>query len=433
MAASKLKLCDLGTAESTEWEKLYEAAFQPFQRTPYSTLRDGMRSGQILLHTTSEETQGILCFSIVNCLNSFALLAYIATDTTKRSSGIGSKHMKQLLIEVQAKCPTAIAMVAEIESTRDKNITEEERKDRKRRLRFYQRLGFKRLKTDYKSPSYTTATPDEECELIVYPFTSSFQCTTTSDIIKEIYLKAYVLQADDSRITSLPKSDTLPNDCVMEEVEAQDQTTAPAANTSDQTAAQPTDQKASQPTDQTAQPTTKDATPATASAATSTPDLATAKADQEAKSATAPAATASATAETINPATTTDGAANSEGSVQTPVAAATAADSKVEDSSQMVPVVAPVLATAPSESANPPSETASATSGETKVMATSEPVSNETRVPSCDGTSTSGATSNEVPPSASAVASTAVADTSNSKPSAPEATASGATATEKSK
>lgn len=341
MAASKLKLCELGTATDTEWEKLYEAAFQPFQRTPYNTLRDGMRNGQILLHTTSEETQGILCFSIVNCLNSFVLLAYIATDTTKRSTGVGSKHMKQLLTEVQAKYPTAIAMVAEIESTRDKNITEEERKDRKRRLRFYQRLGFKRLKTNYKSPSYT-ATADEECELIVYPYTSAFQCTTTSNIIKEIYLKAYVLQADDTRITSLPASDTLPNDCVMEE-EAQDQTTAPAATTSDQTAAQPTVSK-----DATPATDSKDATPpaiASADSSTTAPatDSTTVPAATSATGSgvattapaaeSAPAATASATAETINPTATTDGAAHSEGSGQTAV-------------------VAPVELTAPSESAD---------------------------------------------------------------------------------
>lgn len=384
MAASKLKLCELGTATDTEWEKLYEAAFQPFQRTPYSTLRDGMRSGQILLHTTSEETQGILCFSIVNMLNSFALLAYIATDTTKRSTGVGSKHMKQLLVEVQAKSPTAIAMVAEIESTRDKNITEEERKDRKRRLRFYQRLGFKRLKTDYKSPSYT-GTADEECELIVYPFTSTFQCTTTSDIIKEIYLKAYVLPADDSRITSLPASDTLPNDCVMEEVEAQDQTTASAATST---------------------------TPAVATT------------DPAATSVTAPAATASATAETINPATTTDGDAQSEGSVQTQVETATATDSKVSDSSQKVQAIALVVATAPSESANPSSGAASATSKDSKVTATPEPVSNETEVQTSDGTSAIGTTSNEVTPSASAITTAAVADTSSSKSSAQEANAS---------
>lgn len=310
MAASKLKLCELGTATDTEWEKLYEAAFQPFQRTPYSTLRDGMRNGQILLHTTSEDTQGILCFSIVNCLSSFVLLAYIATDTTKRSTGVGSKHMKQLLVEVQAKCPNAIAMVAEIESTRDKNITEEERKVRTRRLRFYQRLGFKRLKTDYVSPSYT-GTADEECELIVYPFTSTFQCTKTSEIIKEIYLKAYVLKADDSRITSLPASDTLPNDCVMED-EAKDQSTAPAAaSSSDQTAAKPTDQSAEQLVE------SKGSTTATAPAATqatSTTDTVVATTDKSAKSATAP----EATAETINPtstnASTTDGTAKPDGS-----------------------------------------------------------------------------------------------------------------------
>lgn len=290
MAASKLKLCELGTATDTEWEKLYEAAFQPFQRTPYSTLRDGMRNGQILLHTTSEDTQGILCFSIVNCLSSFVLLAYIATDTTKRSTGVGSKHMKQLLVEVQAKCPSAIAMVAEIESTRDKNITEEERKVRTRRLRFYQRLGFKRLKTDYVSPSYT-GTADEECELIVYPFTSTFQCTKTSEIIKEIYLEAYVLKADDSRITSLPASDTLPSDCLMED-DGKDQSTAPAAaSSSDQTAAQLVESKGS---------TT--ATAPAATQATSTTDTVVATTDTSATSATAP----EATAETLNPTNATN-------------------------------------------------------------------------------------------------------------------------------
>src|SRR5581483_2605901 len=102
-----------------------EAAFPASQRTPMDQLRDGIKSGQLLLHRTVDEKQGLLCFSITNILNSVALLAYLATDTTKRSSGIGSKHLRQLIAQVQTDHPSLSGLFAEIESTRAKGLDDE--------------------------------------------------------------------------------------------------------------------------------------------------------------------------------------------------------------------------------------------------------------------------------------------------------------------
>jgi GNAT superfamily N-acetyltransferase len=204
MAANDTIYCQKSSFTDTDWEKIYEVAFRPDQRTPLNQLHDGLRSGQMFLHRSSNK-DGLLCFSVTNILPSVALLAYLATDPSKRSSGIGSKHMKALIAQVKTDNPHLLGMFAEIESTREKGISEDEKKHRRRRLQFYQRLGFKRYKSVYTIPSYEPTVPDEEGELIWLEFnTGSIGCDKLAEVIKEIYVKAYLLREDDVRVTSVP-------------------------------------------------------------------------------------------------------------------------------------------------------------------------------------------------------------------------------------
>lgn len=196
--------CQKSTTAETDWEKIYEVAFRPDQRTPLSQLQQGLTSGQMLLHRSSNKN-GLLCFSVTNVLPSVALLAYLATDPNKRSSGIGSKHMKSLIAQVRADSPNLLGMFAEIESTREKGISDDEKKHRRRRLQFYQRLGFKRYKAVYTIPSYDPNVPDEEGELIWLEFNAgAIGAGKLAEIIKEIYTRAYLLKDDDARVTSVP-------------------------------------------------------------------------------------------------------------------------------------------------------------------------------------------------------------------------------------
>lgn len=196
--------CRKSSFTDTDWEKIYEVAFRPDQRTPLSQLHEGLKSGQLLLHRSSSG-EGLLCFSVTNILPSVALLAYLATDPTKRSSGIGSKHMKALIAEIRKDHPHLLGMFAEIESTREKGISDEERKHRKRRLAFYHRLGFKRYNAKYTIPSYDPGVPDEEGDLIWLDFnTGALTCDAVAGIVKEIYVKAYLLPETDTRVVSVP-------------------------------------------------------------------------------------------------------------------------------------------------------------------------------------------------------------------------------------
>ncbi len=196
--------CRKSSFTDTDWEKIYEVAFRPDQRTPLSQLHDGLKSGQLLLHRSSSN-EGLLCFSVTNILPTVALLAYLATDPDKRSSGIGSKHMKALIAEIRTAHPQLLGVFAEIESTREKGISDEERKHRKRRLAFYQRLGFKRYSASYTIPSYDPGVPDEEGDLIWLDFnTGTLGCDAVAGIIKEIYVKAYLLNETDTRVISVP-------------------------------------------------------------------------------------------------------------------------------------------------------------------------------------------------------------------------------------
>lgn len=196
--------CRKSSFTDTDWEKIYEVAFRPDQRTPLSQLHDGLKTGQLLLHRSSGG-EGLLCFSVTNILPTVALLAYLATDPNKRSSGIGSKHMKALIAEIRQDHPQLLGMFAEIESTREKGISEEERKHRKRRLAFYHRLGFKRYNAKYTIPSYDPGIPDEEGDLIWLDFnTGTLTCDAVAGIVKEIYVKAYLLNETDTRVVNVP-------------------------------------------------------------------------------------------------------------------------------------------------------------------------------------------------------------------------------------
>jgi hypothetical protein len=198
------KLCQTSTGQEDDWTKLYESAFPADERSPIDELRKLISSGSMLLHKTVNKDGELLCFSLVNVMSNFALLAYIATDTTKRSSGVGSKHMKQLVQTLQAQYPTYTALFLEIESTKESGLDAEILKMRKRRLAFYQRLGAKRLKQKYGMPSYAKKGSKAQGELLWIELTNT--CVFDSDlpnVITEIFLKGYGLPSTDPTVQAI--------------------------------------------------------------------------------------------------------------------------------------------------------------------------------------------------------------------------------------
>ncbi len=198
------KLCQTSTGQEDDWTKLYETAFPADERSPIEDLRKLISSGSMLLHKTVNKSDELICFSLVNVMSNFALLAYIATDTTKRSSGVGSKHMKQLIQTLRAQYPTFTALFLEIESTKEVGLDAETLKMRTRRLAFYQRLGAKRLKQKYGMPSYAKKGSKAAGELLWIELSNS--CIFEADlpnVITEIFQKGYGLPSTDANVQAI--------------------------------------------------------------------------------------------------------------------------------------------------------------------------------------------------------------------------------------
>jgi GNAT superfamily N-acetyltransferase len=191
-------LCQVSTGQEQDWKDLYNSAFPADERTPLEELQRLLDSGSILLHRTTNKAGELLCFSIVYPMSNFALLSYIASDATKRSTGIGSKHMKRLLEILKSKYPEFLGLVLEIESTRQQGLESADKTARQRRLAFYQRLGAKRLCRTYVWPSYSLKGTYRLAELMWFDFDpATIDDPQLPGIIKELYMKGYGAQEDD--------------------------------------------------------------------------------------------------------------------------------------------------------------------------------------------------------------------------------------------
>jgi hypothetical protein len=194
-----INLCHQSAGSEDDWKDLYEASFPLDERMSIKEVRSLLASGTMLLHKTSDGQGALQCFSLVTVLRTNVLLAYIATDQTRRSSGVGSKHMKTLIDLLKKLYPTYLGMFLEIESTKEKNLSVDEDKARKRRLAFYQRLHCKRmLGKEYLLPSYAPGIPARQGELLWSEFGGSLDSDATlKTVIAEIYTKAYNLPVTD--------------------------------------------------------------------------------------------------------------------------------------------------------------------------------------------------------------------------------------------
>lgn len=197
-------VCQPSTGQETDWSTLYESAFPADERMALADVQAMLSSKTMLLHRTTNAAGELLCFSLVTPMSNFSLLAYIATDQTKRSTGVGSKHMKELLnILKNTYQQTHVGMFLEIESTREPNLSVDETANRKRRLAFYQRLNCRRLTgKDYLLPSYTAGGAPRAGELLWYEYGAPIDAgvdkfAMVSQVISEIYTRGYGLAQTD--------------------------------------------------------------------------------------------------------------------------------------------------------------------------------------------------------------------------------------------
>jgi hypothetical protein len=200
MSSNTISLCLPSTGQEDDWKNLYEASFPQDERMPVVEVRTMLTAGTILLHKTLNANGDLLCFSLVTPMSNFLLLAYIATDQTKRSTGVGSQHMKALIALLQKQYPKHEGLFLEIESTREANLSAAEDQARKRRLAFYQRLNCRLLTgRDYLLPSYIAGQNAREGELLWFEFGQPITIDATIQaVIAEIYTRGYNIPATDT-------------------------------------------------------------------------------------------------------------------------------------------------------------------------------------------------------------------------------------------
>ncbi len=241
-STNHINLCIQSNGSEDDWKNLYEASFPLDERMSPTDVRTLLASGTMLLHKTTDGQGALLCFSLVTVLSNNVLLAYIATDQTKRSSGVGSKHMKALIDLLKKLYPAYIGLFLEIESTKEKNLSVDEDKARKRRLAFYQRLHCKRmLHKEYLLPSYAPGTPARQGELLWSEFAGPVDNDATlKAVISEIYTKAYGLSpTDPTMVKVISQFSAVPSTTAATSQASTPATSAaatPAGNPSDATA-----------------------------------------------------------------------------------------------------------------------------------------------------------------------------------------------------
>ncbi|MBU6452568.1 MAG: hypothetical protein KGS72_12355 [Cyanobacteria bacterium REEB67] len=192
-------LCVPSAGVEEDWKNLYEASFPEDERMPVDLCRSMLAAGNIFLHKSTAADSSLHCFSLVTPMSNFLLLAYIATDQTKRSSGIGSKHMNALIDLLKKSHPNHLGLFLEIESTLEPNLSIADASARKRRLAFYERLGCQRLVgKSYLLPSYSPGLAARHGELLWFDFAAlAGNDATLQAVIAEIYTVGYGISTSD--------------------------------------------------------------------------------------------------------------------------------------------------------------------------------------------------------------------------------------------
>lgn len=196
-----IRLCEPCTVLCDEWKRLYEGAFPAGEREPADKLSRLMREGKMLYHRTLDDQGNLLCFTMVSLASDFSFLAYMATDPTRRSGGIGSKHLKRLVELLKEQYPEHLGLFLEIEATDPDTIeiSEEEKTIRQRRLSFYQRFGARIVcpQAIYLTPSFSQPGKQWEGELLAIEFGTKVCRHSVAHVIREIYSRFYQLPASD--------------------------------------------------------------------------------------------------------------------------------------------------------------------------------------------------------------------------------------------
>lgn len=207
-----LHVCKDGSVDNDEWIRIYEKSFPVAERQLIEEIKFCLSEGSMELDETRDEHDRILCMTITEIFRPrhnhlpFLLACYTAVEEEYRGLGIGTVHRKKLEELLRGEYSHYVGIITEIESTKVENLAPEVLEMRRRRKRFFLKLGLQPIESvDYYFPSITAGEAPIAGELLWVPFQPSGTLTQDNicNILERIYIDGYGLRADDPFIAKM--------------------------------------------------------------------------------------------------------------------------------------------------------------------------------------------------------------------------------------
>ncbi|MBM7615452.1 GNAT family N-acetyltransferase [Alkaliphilus hydrothermalis] len=160
-----------------DFEKIWdilEEAFPPNERRSKEAQRNllMLHAYHITPYYEGEQLVGFLCYWN---LGDFIFVEHLAVEEGYRGKGYGRKMMKNLLEQDKGK------VILEVEYPED-DIS-------RKRIKFYESLGFKLNSIEYLQPSYGTG--KEAVSLLLMSYPNSLGEVEAREVIKEVHKEVY--------------------------------------------------------------------------------------------------------------------------------------------------------------------------------------------------------------------------------------------------
>ncbi len=199
MQSHELLLCQPGIGLEDDWVPVFENSFPAEEKVPVERLRSDFARGIRHMYRTLNVGGELLCFSITRVFNQFTWLSYLATNPARRSTGIGSLHLKKL-IEVAGGNYSSDFLFFDMESPTVRGLDRAMVRMRERRLRFYLKLGASVLpgRLRYVMPNFIAGQPPIPARLAWFELKG--RSATSADfqnVITQVYQNIYGLASDD--------------------------------------------------------------------------------------------------------------------------------------------------------------------------------------------------------------------------------------------
>lgn len=183
-------------------QAIYESAFSPDLRVPFSELVRPGPVDQVLVAMDGQVPAGIAALRLLGSVE-WSFLRYFAIAGERRSQGLGRQFWQLLHLSLRdAAWPTRV--IFEVENPAEAAGDEAERVIRERRLSFWTACGARLLPVfEYVLPDYTGSGVTEPMSLMAA--TPAAAPAVTSDrlgaLVKAIYTDRYCIAPDDPLVT----------------------------------------------------------------------------------------------------------------------------------------------------------------------------------------------------------------------------------------